>query len=343
MADKRIEWYRTALDSKELQALTRKSDAKAFLQSASFLLIYLCTASLAVWLFLRSLWIPMVAVCYVHSVFFFFMSMAAAVHELSHGTAFKRKKLNDFFYGLFCFLTWNNPVHFRASHALHHQYTVHRGIDLEVLQGPVAEKLNFWNLLFWFTFDAPWFWNLLRAAVLHALGRTDADYFAWKPLMKDEDPRRRSMIRWARFMLLGHIVLAAVFAVLHLWVLIYLVTFGSFFATFLGKFCGALQHTGLSESTPDWRVTCHTAEFGPLMSFLYWNMNFHVEHHMFAAVPFYNLPRLHALMARDYPRPLPGFVAGMRKLFEIREEQRKLPSYIYVPEFPETAAPIKWK
>jgi fatty acid desaturase len=340
---KRIEWYRTPLDSMELQALTRESDGKGLAQAGGFLLVYLATASVSLLFFLRRLWVPMAIACYVHSAFFFFMSMAAAVHELSHGTAFKTKKLNDFFYKLFCFLTWNNPVHFRASHAFHHQNTVHRGIDFEVLQGPVAEKLNFRNLFFWFTFDAPWCWNLMRAAVLHSLDRTDADYFFWKPLFQKDDPKRHSMVSWARLMLAGHILLAALFASFHLWVLIYLVTFGSFFATFLGKLCGALQHTGLSENAPDWRVTCHSVEFSPLMRFLYWNMNFHIEHHMFAAVPFHNLPRLHALMAHDYPHPHPSFLAGIRKLFEIRREQKKDPSYIFVPEFPETASLVKWK
>ena len=343
MPDKRIEWYRTPLDPAELQALTRKSDARGFAQAGGFLLVYLALGSIAFFFFLRRLWVPMVVACYVHSVFFFFMSMAAAVHELSHGTAFKSKKFNDFFYNLFCFLTWNNPVHFRASHAFHHQSTVHRGVDWEVMQGPVADKLNFKDLLFWFTFDAPWCWHLVRTAVLHSLGRTDADYFFWKPLFEKDDPRRRSMIRWARIILVGHILLAAIFAFFHLWVLVYLVTFGSFFATFLGKFCGALQHTGLSESVPDWRVICHSVEFGPLMRFLYWNMNFHIEHHMFAAVPFHNLPKLHALMAHDYPHPLPSFLRGMRALFVIRREQAKDPSHIHVPDFPATAAPIKWK
>jgi len=342
MPDNKIEWYRTAIDPKDLQALTRKSNLKGLAQAGGFLLVYLASTALSLFLFLHQLWLPMILACYLHSVFFFFVSMAAAVHELSHGTAFKSRRLNDFFYYLFCFLTWNNPVHFRVSHMLHHQNTVHRGVDLEVIQGPVADKLNFRNLLFWFTFDAPWFWHFIKTAVLHAFGRTDADYFFWKPLLARDDPRRGAMIRWARLMLIAHILLAAAFAFLHLWVLIYLVTFGSFFATFLGKFCGALQHTGLSESVPDWRATCHTVEFNPLMRFLYWNMNFHIEHHMFAAVPFCNLPRLHALALRDYPLAQPSFTAGMRLLYRIRREQRKNPSYIHVPAFPGTASPVKW-
>ncbi len=135
MTDRKINWYRTPLDPKELQSLTARSDAKGLLQAGSFILIFLVTTGISLFFFLRQMWIPMVVACYLHSMFLFFVSMAAAVHELSHGTAFKSRRLNDFFYYLCCFLTWNNPVHFRASHTYHHLYTVHRGTDLEVKIG----------------------------------------------------------------------------------------------------------------------------------------------------------------------------------------------------------------
>jgi fatty acid desaturase len=32
------------------------------------------------------------------------------------------------------------------------------------------------------------------------------------------------------------------------------------------------------------------------------NLNYHLEHHLFPAVPWYNLPRLHALLAGQYRR-----------------------------------------
>ncbi len=80
-------------------------------------------------------------------------------------------------------------------------------------------------------------------------------------------------------------VLTAAFIVFHLWVLIYLLIFGNFFATILGRLTGALQHTGLNENTPDWRLVCHTVKVNPVVRFLYWNMNYHIEHHMYAAVP----------------------------------------------------------
>jgi fatty acid desaturase len=30
------------------------------------------------------------------------------------------------------FLTWFNPIHFRQTHAVHHQYTTHHDLDLDV-------------------------------------------------------------------------------------------------------------------------------------------------------------------------------------------------------------------
>ena len=92
--------------------------------------------------------------------------------------------------------------------------------------------------------------------------------------------------------MLGHLALIAVFIVFKLWVLIRVVSFGCFFAGFLSRGCTIQQHFGLCPNVPDWRVSCHSVRFGPLTSYLYWNMNYHAEHHMYAAVPFFNLPRL---------------------------------------------------
>jgi len=342
MTEKRIDWYRTPLPPGVLKELTQKSDLKGLLHAGSFLLLWVATTFLCVWFVQLQWWIPLIVTMYLHGIVHSFMSMSAGVHELSHGTSFKTKKLNEFFYKLFCFLTWNNPIHFRTSHTYHHQFTVHRGVDKEIMQEPVEETISTANLIFWFTLDVPWLWKLVSANVGHAFGHNRPDFFYWDPLFEDADPKRKEMIKWARIILFGHIALMIVFAIFHFWILIYCVTFGSFFAMFLAKFCGALQHTGLSENIPDWRVVCFTAEFNPIMRFLYWNMNYHVEHHMYAAVPFYNLPKLHKLVAADFPIPQKSFIAGIRTLFRIRKEQKKDPSYLFSPSFPPTAAPVRW-
>jgi fatty acid desaturase len=84
-------------------------------------------------------------------------------------------------------------------------------------------------------------------------------------------------------------------------------------------------------------------ECGPVIRFLYWNMNNHIEHHMYAAVPFYNLPKLHRAVAHDYPIPQRSFLSAIRLLLRIKREQRANPAYVFVPEFPASARPVRWK
>jgi fatty acid desaturase len=147
------------------------------------------------------------------------------------------------------------------------------------------------------------------------------------------------MCAWARIIVLGHLALIALFIALKLWVLIGVVSFGYFFATVLGRVATLQQHSGLCPNVPDWRVSCHTVLFGPLTSFLYWNMNYHTEHHMYAAVPFFRLPRLHEALAGDTPEPARGILTGWRRILAIRARQRREPGWCFVPEFPPTATP----
>ena len=339
--EQRINWYRTPIDREVMRGLTERSDARGLLQAGSFLLIYAGTVFLSWFFFARGWWVPMAVAAYLACVFQGFVGMQAAVHELAHGTPFRTKWLNEIFYNLFCFLSWNNPVHFRASHMLHHQYTLHRGLDKEVM----PEKLAFSGLdaASWFVFDYGWFKMIVFPTIAHFFGRADADFFFWDPLFPVGDARRRQMVAWARINVLGHLALLALFVVFKLWVLIPLVGFGCFFAGFLSRGCTIQQHFGLCQDIPDWRVICHSVRFGPLTSYLYWNMNYHSEHHMYAAVPFFNLPRLRATIEQDMPPLGPSYLAGIRKIMAIRRRQRREPGWCYVPEFPAGASPPRLK
>ena len=59
---------------------------------------------------------------------------------------------------------------------------------------------------------------------------------------------------------------------------------------------GYTQHAGLAENVLDHRLNCRTVYMNLINRYLYWNMNYHVEHHMFPLVPYHNLPRLHELV-----------------------------------------------
>jgi len=63
------------------------------------------------------------------------------------------------------------------------------------------------------------------------------------------------------------------------------------------------------------RKSTRTTILNLLFEFLYWHMNWHIEHHMFAGVPCYNLKKLHKIVDHDMPNPMTllGVWLEMRK------------------------------
>jgi fatty acid desaturase len=60
----------------------------------------------------------------------------------------------------------------------------------------------------------------------------------------------------------------------------------------------------------------------PMLRVLYWNMNFHIEHHMFPQVPFHALPRLHRAIKDQCPTPTNGVFGALREIIiMIRQQQ----------------------
>ena len=88
----------------------------------------------------------------------------------------------------------------------------------------------------------------------------------------------------------------------------------SFYGAWLYLITGLTQHAGLAENVLDHRLNCRTVYMNPVIRFLYWNMNYHVEHHMFPMVPYYTLPALHAEMKADTPTPYSGFWEAYREI-----------------------------
>jgi len=72
-----------------------------------------------------------------------------------------------------------------------------------------------------------------------------------------------------------------------------------FYGGWLFFLCNNTQHIGLQDHVPDFRLCCRTFALHPVTRFHYWQMNYHTEHHMYAAVPCYNLGKLHALIRHD--------------------------------------------
>ena len=115
-----------------------------------------------------------------------------------------------------------------------------------------------------------------------------------------------------------------------------LVTFGMFIGNWWAYFIGVTMHTGLRDNVPDFRLCVRTITLDPFSRFIYWFMNYHLEHHMFAAVPCYNLPRLHKALAFDMPKPR-TLIAAWKEMRDTWHRQKKDPSYQFDTPLPKRA------
>ena len=97
------------------------------------------------------------------------------------------------------------------------------------------------------------------------------------------------------------------------------------------------QHAGLDEDILDHRLNARTILMSRPLAFLYTNMNYHVEHHMYPMVPFYHLPALHDLIAHDTPPPYRGLGDAYREIVPTLLRQRRDPDAFACRPLPEGA------
>jgi fatty acid desaturase len=86
----------------------------------------------------------------------------------------------------------------------------------------------------------------------------------------------------------------------------------------------------------DHRKSCRTYITRGLPAFLYWNMQYHIEHHMYPGVPFYNLPKLRKAIEHDLPPAPNGLWATWKELLAIHRKQKDDPDYFMEVELPES-------
>lgn len=337
--DVKINWYRSQVDPQVMSELMQCSDAQGFRQALGHFGLWIMTGCLSYAAFRQIhadnwMWaVPVLLVAlFVHGTIGGFLG-GTACHELSHKTPFKTKSINEFFLKLFAFLAWWDQVWFRPSHIRHHQVTVHHDYDGEVI---LPQRFSFKDWKFWLSIFA-WnplnTWNGLKMYWRRANGKLDNAW--WEFVLPAENVQLRRQDRnWARFTLIGHAVLAAVFIATGHWFLIFVFNFGTQYCGGLGFLCGTPQHYGMSPDVPDHRLSCRTYTCSWFPAFLYWNMQYHVEHHMFPAVPFFNLPKLRKVIEHDLPPAPHGLWATWKIMLEIHRQQRTNPNYAFVPKLP---------
>ncbi|MDD5199422.1 MAG: fatty acid desaturase [Terrimicrobiaceae bacterium] len=338
----KINWYRTKIDRQVMSELMKSSDFRGLCQVVPQFALYLTTGALSYLAFLNihaANWqwsVPLLLLAlFAHGTVGSFMGAVGPIHELSHKTPFRTKSWNDFFLKLFSFVSWTDYVSYRPSHVKHHQVTVHEDHDGEVVLPQTFDWDSFKLLLPLVTFDPAAIFRTIRTWVRCARGdMRDKGEWINKVVPESNTALRREHRDWARTVVLGHLSLATLFVATGNWFLVIIFTFGCFLAPWLAVLCALPQHIGLSPNVSDFRLCCRTYTCSWLPAFLYWNLQYHVEHHMFPAVPFYNLPRLRKAIEHDLPPAPHGLWATWSEILPILKKQREDPHYTFVPKLP---------
>jgi fatty acid desaturase len=335
----RISWYRCPIEPAKLKELTRRSDLRGAFQTMGHLALVVLTAVATYYFFNQKIWIGFALALFVHGTIYSFIG-GNATHELAHGTVFKTKWLNSLFLRFFSLISWFNFHDYKMSHTYHHLYTLHPRGDREVVL-PTEPDLHVWHILQMFTFNLfggprepysyPAVANIGGMVKLAFTGKFNKEWL--EAVYADQEEARKKAITWARVVLLFNLALIVVSIVFKLWLLPVLVTLAPFIANWLRYYVGTPMHTGLRDNVPDFRLCVRSITLDPFSHFIYWRMNWHLEHHMFAAVPCYNLRRLYRAVASDLPKPR-TLIGAWREMRQTWKRQLKDPAYQYDTPLP---------
>lgn len=329
------DWYHTDIPRKQMKALMKRRDGPPMRDTAIWVVLHFLFAAGGIYFWGSWLAVPF----WLAYGVLYGSACDSRWHECGHGTAFRTRWMNDVVYHIASFQVMRNPVNWRWSHARHHTDTIIVGRDPEIAwMHPI--KLWLKALAYVGVVDAV---ESFRTLARNARGRLSPDEQDYIP--KSEWPRA---IFWARI----HMAIYAVTALVAIGLLLsgagwksvipFLIIGGPrVYGCWHMVMTGLLQHGGLAEDVLDHRLNSRTVYMNPVSRWLYWNMNYHVEHHMFPMVPYYALPQLHELVKHDFPPPNTSIFDAYREVIRAVMRQRREPGYFLKKDLPVTAKPYR--
>lgn len=342
-----IKWYRCSMEPKKFGEFMKRSDLQGLFQAGGHLCIFCCTGMLVLLFWSKHMWLAMVAALFLHGTVS--SCLLFATHELGHGTVFRTSWLNKFFLYAFSLISWWDPFDYALSHTYHHRYTQHPEADRENLlpYPPSLEPLLMLQLFTVDMFSRPGRifgkGGLLSTIVLTIKvacclprGPPETPIFEWmESLYTDQPEEAKKAMWWCQVLLLFHCGVLVISIMSGIWALPLVITIPCFIGKWYSYFMGHTQHCVLPQSVPDFRISTRSLTLDPISEFLYWHMNWHIEHHMFAAVPCYNLKQVHDEVAHDMPKPRTLWGAW-KEMRDIWHQQQLDPNYEFYVPLPKT-------
>lgn len=306
-------WYFPNIERGTLRALMTRSDARGLLQFGTWLAA--CVAGgYGVAVTLHSFWIVPAELVYGIILSFAY----AASHECAHGTAFRTRWLNEVAFWLTSVVFMEEAVYRRYAHADHHTYTWFNGSDP---QKPYGIPLRLGGYLKE-TIGVTFYLDAARRMVRHAMGRFDAQEQRFMPVRERGRVRLESLFMLACYG--GLLAWGALARTPWPFVLYFLPRFlgGCFVNLYINT-----QHMCMAEDLRDHRLTTRSIRCSAIEGWLYWNMHYHIEHHLYPAVPFHALPALNAQISSQLPEPAQSVWHANCEILQAIQRQRDDPDY----------------
>jgi fatty acid desaturase len=319
-------WYKCAVPRPVLKELMQRSDALAIRDTLLWYAL-IVAAGLLAWCSLGTAWaLPAFALYGA----LYCGPADSRWHEAGHGTAFKTRWMNDVLYQLASFQVFRRPTVWRWSHARHHTDTLVVGRDPEIAAPVPTHWLKLAGSIAGIRHVAGELPKVLR----NAMGRIGDEDKSFIP--ESEWPK---VIREARAWVAVYALVAVACVALGSALPLLFVGLPSVYGAWLYVFFGLTQHAGLPENVTDHRLNCRTVHMNPVFRFLYWNMNYHVEHHMYPMVPYHALPRLHQAIQADTPPAYRSTIEAYAEIIPALIRQARDPGYHVVRPLPAPGAP----
>lgn len=313
------EWYQCPVPRKRMKELMTRKNGPA-IRSTLIWIVLLAAIGYLGYLTWGTWWaIPVFAVYGV----VYSTPAASRMHEFLHGTPFRTAWMNEAMFQFCSFLIVTQATNYRWAHVRHHTDTIIVGSDPEIME-PRPPKFR--RLLHWIFRDNTLL-SYIKLLFAHTFGRLN-DFE--KELIPISDQQK---LFWeARIFILLYGGLIAFCIYIESILPIMFVGLPAFYGFYLNGFLIATQHLGLYEDMIDHRLCVRTFYTNPLLRFLYTNMNYHLEHHMFPMVPYYNLRALHEEIKHDCPAAASSFSSAVREVIVALRQIKKDPKYV-VPRY----------
>jgi len=324
-----VSWFRSAIPRKRMKELMRRSDEHATKNTALWLGSMAVSGAIGAFAWSNGMLWAAVPALAAYGVLYGSAS-DSRWHETGHGTFFATRWKNDVVYQIASFLQMRDPTIWRWGHTRHHTDTLIVGRDPEIVaMRPARLARIIANLVG--LIDVP---TALKDMVMRATGRLSAEEKTFVP-----ESERTKVARTARIWLGIYGATAVACVATESVVPALLIGLPRAYGACMLYVYSLTQHAGLGENVLDHRLNTRTVHMNRLNRFLYCNMNYHVEHHMFPMIPSHRLAELHEEVKKDCSEPSPSLWAAYKEIIPAVLKQLTDQTHYVRRELPEGAAP----